>query len=127
MPRQFSQDDAVANAGAIVHVWVISIAPEECTAAAQRLTTLMQETVTDIPGFIAGEVLEADDGRSVMALTRWKSRHIWAQAQWNHDVGRTIAALFQSASQMVDTMYYVRSMTLRAPNSGSEHAQNKKT
>jgi len=110
MPRQFSQDDSIANAGEIVHVWVASIAPEECTAAAQRLSDLMQDTVADLQGFLEGEVLEADDRRSVIALTHWTSRHIWAQAQWNQEVGKTIAALFQSGAKMVDTMYYVRSV-----------------
>ena len=89
MPRQFSQDDDIANAGVIVHVWAVSIAPDECTAAAQRLSTLMEDTVSGFPGFLRGEVLEADDQRSVLALSHWKSRHIWAQAQWNQEVGKT--------------------------------------
>jgi heme-degrading monooxygenase HmoA len=110
MPRQFSQDDSAANAGAIVHVWVASISEDECTACAERLSSLMQETLVDLPGFLEGQVLEADDRRSVVIITHWKSRHIWAQAQWNEEVGRTLAALFQSGAEMVDTMYYVRSV-----------------
>jgi heme-degrading monooxygenase HmoA len=108
MPGQFSQDDSIANAGVIVHVWVASIAPGDCTTAAQRLTELMEDTVADLPGFLQGEVLEADDRRSVIALSHWTSRHIWAQAQWNQEVGRVVAGLFQSGAKMVDTMYYVR-------------------
>jgi hypothetical protein len=111
MPSQFSQDDDIANAGVIVHVWAVSIAPDDCTAAAQRLSTLMQDTVSGFPGFLKGEVLEADDQQSVLALSHWRSRHIWAQAQWNEEVGKTITALFQAGTKMVDTMYYVRSVT----------------
>ena len=113
MPRQFSQDDRIDNEGAIVHVWVVSVAPGECTAAAQRLTELMESAVAKTPGFLEGEVLEADDGRSVLAMSHWTSRHSWARAQWNDAIGRTITELFQSASKMVDTMYYVRSVTRR--------------
>jgi hypothetical protein len=109
MPGQFSQDDSIANAGVIVHVWVASVAPGECTTAAQRLSDLMQDTVADLPGFLEGEVLEADDELSVIALSHWSSRHIWAQAQWNQEVGRVLAGLFESGVKMVDTMYYVRS------------------
>jgi hypothetical protein len=109
MPRQFSQDDSSANAGAIVHVWVASISEAECTACAQTLSGLMRDTLVDLPGFLEGQVLEADDRRSVVVLTRWTSRHIWAQAQWNHEVGRILTELFQSGAKMVDTMYYVRS------------------
>jgi hypothetical protein len=111
MPRQFSKDDDIANAGVIVHVWAVSIAPDECTAAAQRLSTLMEDTVSGFPGFLRGEVLEADDEQSVLAISHWKSRHIWARAQWNQEVGKTLAALFQAETKMVDTMYYVRSVT----------------
>jgi hypothetical protein len=111
MARQFYQDDSIDNAGAIVHAWVVaSITPDEGRIAAQRLSDLMQDTIVDLPGFLEGEVLEADDRRSVVALTRWTSRHIWAQAQWNQEVGRVLAGLFLSGAHMVDTMYYVRSV-----------------
>lgn len=92
-----------------MHVWVASIAPGESSTAAQRLSDLMKDTVADLPGFLEGEVLEADDRLSVIALSHWSSRHIWAQAQWNQEVGRVLAGLFESGVKMVDTMYYVRS------------------
>ena len=110
MPRQFPEDDSAANAGAVVHVWVASISEAECTSCAETLSSLMQETLADLPGFLEGQVLEADDRQSVIILTHWASRHIWAQAQWNEEVGRTLYDLFRSGAKMVDTMYYVRSV-----------------
>ena len=119
MPSQFSKDDTIANAGGIVHVWAVSIAADECEAAAKHLSDLIQGAVADLPGFLKGEVLEADDQRSILALTHWTSRQLWAQAQWNREVGRTLGEVSKSATQMVDTMYYVRSVAQSAADTGS--------
>ena len=42
---------------------------------------------------------DADETKTqVLVVTQWESRHAWAQAHWDQDIGNGIVALVESAT-----------------------------
>ncbi len=82
--------------------------PNESDAFSQRAAEHVRDDVAGLPGFLDARILESDDQKSVIVLTRWQTRHAWAQSQWNQKIGQVLAESFQSAVKVVDTMCYER-------------------
>lgn len=106
MTEQFPRDK---SGGTIIHILAARFSrPNESTKFVERATSLMREVSARLPDFVEGRVLEADDGGNVIVMTSWTTRHAWAAAQWDEEVGRVLSEWHESGAAIVDTMYYER-------------------
>jgi heme-degrading monooxygenase HmoA len=106
MVEQFPRDES----GPVVYLWAATLNPNECAEFAKRVEQAMRHDAAGLPGFLEGRIFEADDGSSVICTTNWETRHAWAAAQWNKEIGRVVAESFHSAIKIVDTMCYQRAV-----------------
>jgi heme-degrading monooxygenase HmoA len=104
MVEQFPGDES----GPVVYLWAATLNPNESGEFAKRMEQAMRQDAAGLPGFLEGRIFEADDGSSVICTTYWETRHAWADAQWNKEIGRVLAESFNSAIKIVDTMCYER-------------------
>ncbi len=108
MVEQFSSDRSSGKDGTVVYLWAATLNPNESDAFSKRAAQHVRDDVAGLPGFLDARILEADDETSVIIVTRWETRHAWAQSQWNQKIGRVLAESFQSSVKIVDTMCYER-------------------
>lgn len=108
MVGQFSSDRSSGKDGTVVYLWAASLNPNESGEFSKRAAQHIRDDVASLPGFLDARILESDDETSVIIVTRWQTRHAWAQSQWNQKIGQVLAESFQSAVKIVDTMCYQR-------------------
>lgn len=108
MIEQFPSDRSGGKDGTVVYLWEATLKPNESGDFSKRATQHIRDDVAGLPGFLDARILEADDGTSVIILTRWQTRHQWAQSQWNQKIGHVLAESFHSTVKVADTMWYER-------------------
>jgi heme-degrading monooxygenase HmoA len=113
MKEQFPRDKSSST---IIHILAARFSqPNETAKFLQQAISLMREVSAGLQGFLEGRVFEADDGGSAIIITSWITRHAWAAAQWDQEVGRVLSEWHQSGAKIVDSMYYERA-TVRPQN-----------
>jgi hypothetical protein len=97
MSQQFPNDEVDGKQRPIVHVWTAKSDANNGPELVSRATTLLQDVGANLDGFIEGQVFESDDGNAVIVITRWETRHAWADALWNDKVDRLLELVERSA------------------------------
>jgi hypothetical protein len=107
MTDQFPRDEINGKPRAVVHIWSAALDPHKSQQLASRVTDLIRSVGVGLEGFVEGRVFEADDGKSVTAMTTWKTRHLWASAVWNQRVDVILESV-QSGAKILDVICYQR-------------------
>lgn len=115
MTEQFPEDKTDGKDRTVFHILSITIDPNQSSAFADRATALLENVVVGLEGFVEGRVFEADDGKAVTIVTAWKTRELWAKANWNQQVQALLASYDESGASFVDRMCYGRAKVV-APN-----------
>jgi len=108
MADQFPNDELEGRPRVIIYMWTALLDTHASPDFTDRVTTLMRETLARLEGFIEGAVFEADDGKGVVAIARWKNRHAWARAEWEAELNELKAELAQAGIKTAEGMYYER-------------------
>jgi heme-degrading monooxygenase HmoA len=106
MTEQFPDDEREDKPRAVSHVFTATLDLHQRVAFADRATDLVRNIVAALEGFIEGRVFEADDGKSVIIMTCWKTRHMWAKAHWHQQVQALLAEYDQLGATFADAMWY---------------------
>ncbi len=96
--------------GPVIHMLSATIDPTVDGNFTRLLVDCLRDFAAQMPGFLEGRVFEADDRTRVIVSTQWKTRHAWAQAQWNDAIGRVVAQLHESAAKVEMVMGYERTV-----------------
>jgi hypothetical protein len=115
MAEQFPGDRSGGKDGTVVYLWTATLDPTESVEFAKRMTEYVRHEAAELPGFLEGRILQADDGTSVIIMTHWETRHAWADSRWNRDLGQVLADSFHAGVQIIDTMCYQQAVV--SPNS----------
>ncbi len=118
MAEQFPSDRSSGKDGTVVYLLAATLNPNESGEFSERAAQHLRDDVAGLPGFLDAQILEADDETSVIIVTRWQTRHAWAQSQWNQKIGQVLAESFHSAVKIVDSMCYERAAIGPAPSHG---------
>jgi len=79
----------------IVAVVTFKVTPEDFARVSSEADTTLRRRLPTIPGFIEGMVLANESTTKVAIASEWKSRQNWAAAQWDEDIERAVADMFQ--------------------------------
>ncbi|HEX3369883.1 MAG TPA: antibiotic biosynthesis monooxygenase [Candidatus Cybelea sp.] len=112
MTEQFPNDAINGEARAVVHIWSAALDPDKSQELASRVTDLMRDVTNEMEGFVEGRVFRADDGKSVTVMSKWKTRHLWANALWDERVDRILESV--TGSEILDVMCYESSRVTAA-------------
>jgi hypothetical protein len=87
--------------GRVFSVLIVTVADQDFAAASREVKVVLQVVLQRkgpiISGLIESTILGNDAKNQIWILSQWASRHSWASAQWDEDVGRTIADLVENA------------------------------
>ncbi len=78
---------------------VFTIDPNDVIKFGDAAAQLVQRKGTTAPGFIESLVMADETKTQVLIVSRWESRHAWAQIHWDQEVGNEIVALVESATK----------------------------
>jgi heme-degrading monooxygenase HmoA len=90
----------------IVAIVRFKVTPEDFSRVSSEADTTLQRRLPTVPGFIEGMVLANEGSTKVCVVSEWKSRQNWAAAQWDGDIERTVADLFQDTASYELEMYF---------------------
>lgn len=108
MTEQFPDDTREGKARTVFHILSATLDPRQSSEFADRATALIENVVAGLEGFEEGRVFEADDGKAVILITAWKTRHMWAKAHWNEQVQALLGGYAESGTAFIDAMCYGR-------------------
>ncbi len=108
MTEQFPDDRSEGEARTVFHILSVTLDPDRSSEFADQATALIETVVAGLDGFVEGQVFEADDRKAVILITAWKTRHKWAEANWNQRVQTLLATYVESGATFVDVMCYGR-------------------
>jgi quinol monooxygenase YgiN len=77
---------------------IFTIDPADLGKFGEAAAQLVQSKGSAAPGFIQSVVMVDEAKTQVFVVTQWASRHEWAQAHWDQDIGNGIVALVESAT-----------------------------
>jgi hypothetical protein len=97
MSEQFPADNINGEQRPIVHIWTSKFDANKGPELASRATDLLTNVGAKLEGFLEGQILESDDGNTVIVLTTWKTRHAWASALWNEKVDQLLEVVEESS------------------------------
>lgn len=93
---------------------IFTIDPNDVNRFGEEAAQLVQRKGSAAPGFIESVVM-ADEGKTqVLIVTQWASRHAWASAHWEQEIGEGIVALVESAKSF-DVRSYDPIAVVHAP------------
>ena len=79
----------------IVAIVTFEVTKETFATVASQAAAILEHRLPTIPGFVEGTLLTNEGSTEIVSFTEWESRHTWAVAQWDEDVERVVAGLFQ--------------------------------
>jgi hypothetical protein len=90
----------------IVAVVTFKVTPEDFPRAAKEAGTTVNRRLPAVPGFIEGMVLANEGTTKLRVVSEWTSRQRWADAQWDEDIARAVADIFQDTATYEIEMYF---------------------
>jgi hypothetical protein len=78
-----------------VSVLVFTIEPDDLPEFAHEATLAVQRKAPTRRGFVEGIVMANESKTEALIVTQWESKHDWIEAQWDEDIGRTVAVLVE--------------------------------
>lgn len=88
----------MANDGQIVSVVTFNVTPQNIEAVTRHARKLLEDTAPAVRGFIEGVLLTTEDETQIVLLTHWESRDDWARAEWNEQISRGVAELYEETA-----------------------------
>jgi heme-degrading monooxygenase HmoA len=94
------------NENRIVAVATFNVSRETFSEVADDLKRILETRAPHITGYLRSMLLTNETKAHIVCVTEWTSRQSWAEAQWDEEIGRTVAELFEAtASYDVECFY----------------------
>ncbi len=77
---------------------VYTVKSDDFAAFSAELTTFAKRRGPTLPGLIEIVVLGDEAESRIVVVSQWDSHESWSGAQWEEDVGRSLAALIETAT-----------------------------
>ncbi len=95
------------DAGPVIGVIKMKTSATEAPSLLQEINAIFIVERASIPGFLAAQVLQSVDGKTIVIMTEWIDRHAWARSRYDMRIGRLIEhCLLKSAT--IEFELYVR-------------------
>lgn len=89
----------------VVSVVTFDVTPRNIEAVARHATQLLRDTGSALPGFIEGVVLTTEDQTQIILMAHWESRDAWARAEWNEQISRGVAELYEETASFAIKLF----------------------
>jgi heme-degrading monooxygenase HmoA len=106
MDSKGNTNDAV-DAGPVIGVIKMRTSASEEPGLLDEINAIFVVERASIEGFLAAQVLQSVDGKTIVIMTEWIDRHAWARSRYDMRIGRLIEhCLVKSAT--IEFELYVR-------------------
>lgn len=100
------------NGDRIVAMTTFTVTQENFNQVAREAKAALEDEPQFLEGFLGGWLLVDEKRKKIVFISEWKSRHTWAAAQWDEDIARTVADMFQqTASYNLEFFYPLATAT----------------
>jgi heme-degrading monooxygenase HmoA len=99
-------DDTI-DAGPVIGVIKMKTSATEVPSLLEQINAIFLVERTSIEGFLAAQVLQSIDGRTIVIMTEWTDRHAWARSRYDMRIGKLIEH-FLLKSATIEFELYVR-------------------
>lgn len=83
-----------------VSVLILNVETEDFDALAREASLLVRRKVLAIDGLVEAIVLGNPEKTQLLIVSQWGTSENWAAAQWDEDVGRSMADFFESSTSI---------------------------
>ncbi len=90
----------------IVAVLRFKVTAENFSHIAAVAGTALREGSSALPGFIEGILLTNEARSRILIHSEWISRHNWAEAQWDDQIARAVAEMFEDTASYDLEFYF---------------------
>jgi heme-degrading monooxygenase HmoA len=90
----------------IVSVVTYDVTPQNIEAVLRHAKQLLEDTGSTLPGFIQGLLLTTDDRTQIILMAHWESRGAWARAEWNEQISRGVAELYEETASFTVKLFH---------------------
>jgi quinol monooxygenase YgiN len=106
MDTNGNADDAIED-GPVIGVIKMKTSTSEVPALLKEINAIFVVERSSIEGFLAAQVLQSVDDKTVVIMTEWSHRHAWARSRYDMRIGRLIEhCLLKSAT--IEFELYIR-------------------
>jgi heme-degrading monooxygenase HmoA len=95
------------DSGPVIGFIKMKTSAAEVPALLKEINAIFIVERASIPGFLAAQVLESLDGRTIVIMTEWTDRHAWARSRYDMRIGKLIEH-FLLKSATIEFELYVR-------------------
>jgi heme-degrading monooxygenase HmoA len=95
----------MAQEAQVVSVVTYDVTPQNMEAVVLHARQLLEDTGSTLPGFIEGALLTTEDQTQIILMAHWESRDAWARAEWNEQISRGVAALYEETASFTVRLY----------------------
>lgn len=88
----------MANEPQVVSVVTFNVTSRDVEIVVRQTRHLLQNIAPTVDGFVEGVLLTGEDQTQVILLTHWESRDAWARAEWNDQIARGVAELYEETA-----------------------------
>ncbi len=100
------------NGDRIVSMTTFNVTRENFNQVTREAKEAMEDGARFVEGFLGGWLLVNEQCNRIVFVSEWKSRHTWAAAQWDEDIARALADMFeQTASYNLEFFYPLAAVT----------------
>jgi hypothetical protein len=99
--------DGTIDAGPVIGVIKMKTSATEVASLLKEINAIFVVERSSIEGFLAAQVLQSVDGKTIVIMTEWIDRHAWAKSRYDMRIGRLIEhCLLKSAT--IEFELYIR-------------------
>lgn len=96
----------MANEAKVIAVVTFNVTSRNVELVERQARNLLQDTAPTLQGFIEGVLLTTEDQTQVILLTHWESRDAWARAEWNEQISRGVAELYEETASYTIKLFH---------------------
>ena len=79
----------------IIAVTRLNVTAENFAGVVRVAGAALQERLAALPGFVEGVVVTNEAKSRIIIEAEWTSRQMWAESEWDEQIARTVAELFE--------------------------------
>ncbi len=79
----------------IVSIVTVNVTDADFAKVAASAAATLERRLPNLKGFIEGKVLSDEHNTRIVVMTEWASRESWAKAEWDQEIERTVADLYE--------------------------------
>jgi hypothetical protein len=102
------------DAGPVIGVIKMRTSAAEEPSLLEEINAIFVVERASIDGFLAAQVLQSVDGKTIVIMTEWVDRHAWARSRYDMRIGRLIEHCLVKSATIEFELYVRRGEIARA-------------